>query len=175
MREPPEAVRSSSPECRRRWSLRRNALNVEVGDGGVELAVNLESREYVRNEVGLVQIGIGVEEAVEIGDESLARELGDGEAAEVENVRHVAGHDLGGELGETGGVIIVGVVLGVVVDLNTVLVAIAVELDYELLRVPVESLSTERDVGLLRQAAGGDFADGDKLAGAVFVFAVHSL
>src|SRR5699024_7188977 len=95
----------------------------------VELAVLLRGLEHVLHQgLPASQLGVGIDVGPQVLQNVLGAVLADGQAAGGQNVRHVAGANLRVQPGQAGVVVLVGVVLGVVNDLDAVVLVGAVEL-----------------------------------------------
>ena len=140
----------------------------KAGAGGVELAVQFHGGEHVGEEVPPAQLLVGVNIGVEVLQQALGRQLAVGDGLrDRENIRHVAGHDLRGQLGEAGRIVVLRVVLGVVLHIHTVFVVGTVEVDDGLLGVVVQVHHRHTQALLMGHGVIGDFGDGHILKAVV--------
>ena len=120
----------------------------------VELAIGLAGLNDLGDEALARQLGVAVDQLVEVGQDALGRVALDGQILGQEHVGDDAGHDLGVQLGEARAVIVVRVELGIVLDHDAVGIARLVEVDDLLLDVIVQIEAGERQDGLFREARG---------------------
>ena len=130
------------------------SLDHEARGQLVELAVRLADLDDLGDETLARQLGVAVDQLVEVGQDALGRVALDGQILGQEHVGDDAGHDLGVQLGEARAVIVVRVELGVVLDHDAVGIARLVEVDDLLLDVIVQIEAGERQDRLLREARG---------------------
>ena len=142
---------------------------IEAGAGGVHPAVDFERLEDVREEIVATKLAVVVYIRIEILQQALRGELSIRHAVEVDNVGRVPGEKLSCELGPACGIVVLSVVLGIVNDLNTVLVVLAVEVYYLAAHVPAEILCGKGDGLLVRHRVVWHKADGGNVDGIRFV------
>ena len=136
--------------------------DAEARAGGVESAVYLERGKDIREVIAAVQLAVRVYIGVEVLEQPLCRVLAvRGLGIKGKDVRHVAGHDLGVELGETGVVIVLGVIFGVINKVDAVLVVRSVEVYDGLLGAVVHIHGGHAQADLLRHGVIGHLGDGD--------------
>ena len=132
----------------------------------IELTVRAFQRlKYRLDEAFAAQLGVCVNQLVEICQEALCRVLLDGHAVgvDVNHVRELSGEHLGVELLDAGIGIVVGVILGVVAHDDAVGVAGAVELDDRVAHVPIQIHAREGQDRLVDDACRVDARHDDQL------------
>ena len=136
--------------------------DAEARAGGVQSAVYLKRGENIREVIAAVKLTVRVDIGIEVLKQPLCRVLAvGGLGIEGEDVRHVPGHDLGVELGEAGGVIVLGVILRVIHEVDAVLVVRAVESYDGLLGAVIHIHGGHAQADLLRHGVIGNLGDGD--------------
>src|SRR5699024_1133059 len=111
------------------------------------------------------QLGVAFDVGPQVLQNVLGAVLADGQAAGGQNVRHVAGADLRVQPGQAGVVVLVGVVLGVVNDLDAVVLVGAVELQDGVADVVVQVHAAVGQYRLVRQDRGVGLRQDGQLVG----------
>ena len=112
----------------------RNIGRGNDGDNGeaagelIKLSVRLSRLDYALNEIASVKVGVAVYVGIEILKQSLGGILLAGKLRNINNVGDMTGDYLGVELGNAGSPVFLGVVLGVVLNLDAVVGVALIEL-----------------------------------------------
>ena len=149
-----------------------DGVDIEARNRGAELAVHLHGAQHIGEEVVPVQLRVGVDIGVQVLDDALGGQLYIVEAVDVNDIGHIAGHDLGVELGKAGVCIhslALGaglryhIVFGVILYLDAVLVIGPVELDHLILHIVVQIQAAQGDGLLVGHGLIGHLLDSDQV------------
>ena len=146
----------------------RHGADGEIAEDLIELAVLLVGLQGADHQLVAAQVRVLVDEGPQVLQDALGAVLPQGQAAGVQDIRHVARQDLRVQLLEGGLAAAVNVELGVVLDLDAVGLAFLVEVDDRLPGVIGKIQAGVDQRGLLRQLGPGGggqegHTDGDVL------------
>ena len=146
---------------------------VEAVGYPIELAVLADGvEEGLYQALAAAELGVCFDEGPEVGKVAARAEGVYRQAVGYEDIWDGARADLGDELGVAGGVVLVGVVFGVVADLDAVVAVHAVELEYLVLDGVVEAGAGEGEGGLLRDLVIGGLDEAYEVIGRAALVAV---